>query len=66
MAVYVWFQIGGNVYMYLINGTSKVRLQLMVYLIFAVVSIPVINICCIHYGIEGALIVPTIVLGYRH
>ena len=48
MAVYVWFQIGGNVYMYLINGTSKVRLQLMVYLIFAVVSIPVINICCIH------------------
>ncbi len=47
--------------MYLINGTSKVRLQLMVYLIFAVVSIPVINICCIHYGIEGALIVPTIV-----
>ena len=50
MAVYVWFQIGGNVYMYLINGTSKVRLQLMVYLIFAVVSIPVINICCIHYG----------------
>lgn len=65
MAVYVWFQIGGNVYMYLINGTSKVRLQLMVYLIFAVVSIPVINICCIHYGIEGALIVPTIVFGLQ-
>ncbi len=65
MAFYVLFQTGGGVYMYLINGTSKVRLQLIIYLMFAIVSIPIINICCQYYGIEGALIVPTIVFGLQ-
>lgn len=32
---------------------------------FAIVSIPIINICCQYYGIEGALIVPTIVFGLQ-
>lgn len=59
MAIYVLFQTGGNVYMFLINGTSKVRLQLIVYLLFALISIPLMEYCCKHYGIEGILVVPS-------
>lgn len=65
MAVYVLFQTGGNVYMYLINGTSKVRLQLIVYLLFALIALPLINLCCKRYGVEGVLIVPIIVFGLQ-
>ena len=38
MALYVLFQTMGNVYMYLINGTSRVRLQLIVYLLIAIIA----------------------------
>lgn len=48
-------------YMFLINGTSKIRLQLIIYLSFALVSIPLMKYCCKYYGIEGILIVPTTV-----
>lgn len=65
IAVYVLFQTGGNVYMYLINGTSKVRLQLIVYVSVAIVSVPLMNLFCHRYGIEGVLIVPTITFGIQ-
>lgn len=65
MAVYVLFQTGGNIYMYLINGTSKVRLQLMVYLLFALVALPLMNFCCKRYGVNGILIVPIVVFGLQ-
>ena len=61
MAIYVLCQTGGNMYMFLINGTSKIRLQLIIYLSFALVSIPLMKYCCKYYGIEGILIVPTTV-----
>lgn len=61
MAIYVLCQTGGNVYMFLVNGTSKVRLQLIAYLSFALISIPLMEYCCKHYGIEGILMVPTVV-----
>ena len=60
MALYVLFQTGGNVYMYLINGTGKVRLQLLVYLFFALISVPLMNYFCRQYGMEGVLIVPAV------
>ena len=60
MAMYVLCQTGGNIYMYLINGTSKVRLQLIVYLLFALISLPLIEYCCKYCGIEGVLIVPAV------
>lgn len=65
MAIYVLCQMGGNVYMYLINGTSKVRLQLIVYLSIAVIAIPVMNYCCSIYGVEGVLLVPIIAFGLQ-
>ena len=43
MAIYVLCQTGGNMYMFLINGTSKIRLQLIIYLSFALVSIPLMK-----------------------
>ena len=61
VSLYVLFQTAGNVYMYMINGTSKVRLQMYVYLMFAFVSIPLINIFCKRLGIEGVLIVPSVI-----
>lgn len=60
VSLYVLFQIAGNLYMYMINGTSKVRLQMIVYLLMAAGSIPLMNLCCKKYGIEGILIIPTI------
>lgn len=65
MAIYVLCQMGGNVYMYLINGTSKVRLQLIVYLLIAVVAIPAMDYCCRIYGIEGILVVPVVAFGLQ-
>lgn len=61
MAVYLLFCTGANVYMYIINGTSKVRLQLMVYLVSAIMAVPLMSCCCRRYGVEGILIVPTFV-----
>lgn len=65
IAVYVFFQTGGNIYMYLINGTSKVRLQLIIYLFFALIAVPLMNYCCKYFGAEGVLIVPVIVFGLQ-
>ncbi|WP_455668385.1 lipopolysaccharide biosynthesis protein [Phocaeicola sp.] len=65
MAIYVLFQIGGNVYMYLINGTSNVRLQLIIYLLFAFIAVPLMNFCCKLYSIEGILIIPIIVFALQ-
>ena len=65
IAVYVFFQTGGNIYIYLINGTSKVRIQLVIYLLFALVAIPLMNYCCRNFGVEGVLIVPVVVFGLQ-
>lgn len=61
MAIYVLFQTGGGIYMTLMNGMSKVRLQLIIYLLFSFISIPLTYLCCVVYGVEGALFVPTLV-----
>lgn len=65
MAVYVLCQTGGNMYMYLINGTGKVRLQLIVYLLFAIIAIPLMTVCCRQYGVKGIIIVPVIVFSLQ-
>ena len=65
MAFYILFQTAGNIYMYLINGTSRVRLQLIVYLSIALIAIPLMQLCCRLYGVEGILIVPTLTFGLQ-
>lgn len=65
LALYTLFHIGGSVYMYIINGTSKLRIQLIIYVIFAIITIPIMNYTCKMYGVEGILIVPTIVFAIQ-
>jgi O-antigen/teichoic acid export membrane protein len=60
MAVYAICQIMSQVYMYPLNGMGKVRLQLFVYLFFAVVAIPGIIYFTRKWGIVGTMIVPTL------
>ena len=61
VSVYVLFQILGNIYMYMINGTGKVRIQLIVYACFAIVAYPVMSCMCDRWGITGLLVLPTVV-----
>lgn len=65
MAFFCFFQIAGSVYMYMINGTGKVRLQLVIYLFFAIIAIPIMNESCKLWGVVGVLIIPTIVYGFQ-
>ena len=60
MAVYAICQIMSQVYMYPLNGMGKVRLQLVVYLFFAVVAIPGIIYFTRMWGIVGTMIIPTL------
>ena len=62
VAIYCMSLNGANVYMYMINGTSKVRLQLIINVIFSLIAIPVMNYCSIHYDAGTILLVPIIVL----
>lgn len=50
-----------NLYMYCINGTGKVLVQLIVYLVFAVVSIPLMIYFCEKWGCYGIIIVTSLV-----
>lgn len=61
MSLYILFQILGNIYMYMINGTSKVRVQMIIYLLFSFVSIPLISYSCQNFGLEGVILVPSII-----
>lgn len=63
ISTFIFFilQTAGAIYMYPINGTGLVRLQLLVYLSFTFISIPLIYIMVLKYGIQGALFIPSIV-----
>lgn len=61
MGIYVLCQTAGNLYMYLINGTSKVRLQMIIYVVFALFAIPSMSYSCQKFGITGIIIIPSFV-----
>lgn len=61
MAVYTLFLTLGNIYMYMINGIGKVRIQLIIYMFFAIIAYPIMTFMCKQYGITGLLLIPTIV-----
>ena len=62
VSLYVLFQTLGSTYMYLINGTGKVTLQMILYICFAFVSIPLMSLCCEKLGTIGAVVVPCIII----
>lgn len=61
VSLFMLCQTLGGVYMYLINGIGKVRLQLLIYLFFSIFSFPTMYYMCQLYGIQGLLLVPTFV-----
>lgn len=63
--VYVVILNLGNLYMYLINGIGTVRIQLIIYLSFALVSWPLMTFACRLWGVEGVVFVPTLVLLFQ-
>lgn len=61
MAFFILSQSIGAVYMNLINGIGTIRLQLIVYIIFALISWPIMLFACRNFGLVGILAAPTIV-----
>jgi O-antigen/teichoic acid export membrane protein len=55
----------GNIYMYMLNGIGKVMIQLIVYTLFAICSIPLMYWFCRWWGVSGLLIVPTAVYFFQ-
>ena len=50
-----------GLYMQAINGIGAVRIQFIIYFLFAVFSWPLLTVSCRLFGINGALIIPTLV-----
>lgn len=61
MAGLVLTQSIGTVYMHLINGVGTIRVQLIIYVCFALVSLPLMIYSCRIFGLLGILIAPTAV-----
>ena len=55
----------GNIYMFMINGIGTVRIQLITYIVFAIVAWPSLVYSCRWFGVCGIVIVPTIVYGIQ-
>lgn len=55
MGIYILVLSKANIYMFLINGIGKVQMQLYVYLLFALISIPLMVVVCGEYGACGIL-----------
>ncbi len=61
MAIFILCSTLGNSYMYMINGTGKLRVQLTIYACSAIIAIPVMQWCCTRWGTEGILAMPSLV-----
>ena len=60
MAFFILSQSIGAVYMNLINGVGTIRLQLIVYILFAIISWPLMLFSSRAFGLVGILVAPTI------
>lgn len=58
VAIYICILSLANVYMYLLNGIGKVRIQLYIYLAFALIAFPSMSFLCHKFGIPGLLSIP--------
>lgn len=61
LMIYMIVQTLGGIYMQLINGIGAIRMQLIIYVIFAVISWPLVTCSCRYLGIYGAVLSPVIV-----
>lgn len=58
IACMIYFMALGQMYMYMINGTSKFRVQLIIYVAFAIISIPIMVYFAKIQSIIGVCTVP--------
>lgn len=49
-----------NIYVYLINGIGTIRIQMIIYVVFALVAWPALVFASRTFGVAGALIVPSL------
>ena len=61
MAVFVLSRNLADIYMYAINGIGTIRLQMIVYLVFALVAWPSLVYSCRLFGVYGVLLFPSVV-----
>lgn len=60
MSIMMFFLSLGQMYMYMVNGTSKFFLQMIIYIFFSIISLPIMIYMAKSLGVIGVLIVPTI------
>jgi O-antigen/teichoic acid export membrane protein len=60
IAFFTFCKIMGAIYMHQLNGTGKVRIQLITYAIIATFAIPVMTYSCRQWGLVGIVVVPSI------
>ena len=65
MAIYVLTYTRFSIFIFLINGIGKIRLQLYINTILCVIYIPIAIVLCKAYGIEG-IIIGNIVVSLIH
>ena len=59
--VFILSQILGAIYMQMINGIGFVRIQLLTYVTFALISLPLMVYSCRLFGVVGIVVMPSIV-----
>ena len=57
MGLYILVLSRAGLYMQLINGTGKIQVQMIVYLFFAIVAIPLMILGCQYWGMTGLILV---------
>jgi len=62
IAIYVTLYNLAQIYMFMINGIGTVRIQLMIFLVFALVAWPIMTLLCRWQGLPGIVVVPSIVV----
>lgn len=60
IAFFTFCKIMGAIYMHQLNGTGKVRIQLITYAIIAIFAIPAMIYSCRQWGLVGVVIVPSL------
>lgn len=62
LAIYMSIFNLGHIYMYLINGIGTIRIQLIIYLVFAIIAWPLMVLSCRMFGLPGIVIVPSMAI----
>ena len=62
LAIYMSLFNLGHIYMYLINGIGTIRIQLIIYLAYALLAWPLMVLSCRLFGLPGIVIVPSMAI----